>query len=106
MGNFFILIEFEKKVEADKVLLRGFQCFKDSILHLKRWDPKVGCSQTCEQFKEVWVRVMGLLLYLWSWEVFKKIGDYCGGFVAVDESIVAFKELQWAKLLVKLEGIE
>ena len=49
---------------------------------------------------------MELPLHLWSREVFKKIGDFCGGFVAVDESIVAFKELQWARLLVKLEGIE
>ena len=94
MRGFFILFDFEKKAEADKVLLRGFQCFKDSILHLEMWDPKVGCSQSCEQLKEVWVRVMGLSLYLWSRKVFKKIGDYCGGFVAMDENTVAFKELQ------------
>ncbi|RVX03671.1 hypothetical protein CK203_023087 [Vitis vinifera] len=91
MGDIFILIEFEKKAEANKVLLRGFRCFKDLILHLEIWDPKVGCSQSCEQFKEVWVRVMGLLLHLWSREVFKKIGDCYGGFVAVDESIVALR---------------
>ncbi|RVW64331.1 hypothetical protein CK203_047013 [Vitis vinifera] len=59
-----------------------------------------------EQVKEVWVRVMGLPLHLWSREVFKKIGDCCGGFVAVDESTGALKELQWARILVKLEGIE
>ena len=53
MGDLFIMIEFEKKTKADKVLLRGFRCFKDSILHLEIWDPKVGCSQSCEQFKEV-----------------------------------------------------
>ena len=35
--------------------------------------------------KEVWVRVLGLLLHLWSWEVLKKIGDYCGGIIVVDE---------------------
>ncbi|RVW44889.1 hypothetical protein CK203_109629 [Vitis vinifera] len=39
-------------------------------------------------------------------EVFKKIGDCCGGFVVVDESTDAFKELQWARVLVKLEGLE
>ena len=66
----------------------------------------MGCSQSCEHLKEVWVRVMGLPLHLWSREVFKKIGDCCGGFVAVDESTVALKELQWARLLVKSEGTE
>ena len=75
------------------MLSRGFRCFKDSVLHLEMWDPKVGCSQSCEHLKEVWVRVMGLPLHLWSREVFKKIGDCCGGFVAVDESTVTLKEL-------------
>ena len=36
MGSSFILVEFENKTEADKVLLRGFRCFKDLILHLER----------------------------------------------------------------------
>ena len=106
IGGLFILIEFENKAKVDKVLLRGFWCFKDSILYLERWDPKVGCSQSCEQLKEVWMRVMGLPLHLWSREVFKKIRDCCGGFVAVDGSTDAFKELQWARLLVKLKRIE
>ena len=35
--------------------------------------------------KEAWVRVLGLPLHLWSWEVLKKIGDYCGGIIVVDE---------------------
>ena len=39
--------------------------------------------------------------------VFRKIGECCGRFVAVDEDTTAFKELQWARLLlVKSEGLE
>ncbi|RVX18533.1 hypothetical protein CK203_006749 [Vitis vinifera] len=52
LGGPFILIKFENKKEADKVLLRGHQCFKESFLHLERWDPKVGCSQNGEQVKK------------------------------------------------------
>ena len=104
LGGPFILIEFENKEEADKVLIRRHRWFKESFLHLDMWDPKVGCSQNGERFKEVWVRVVGLLLHFWSREVFRKIGDCCGGFVAVDEDTT--KELQWAKLLVKFEGLE
>ena len=29
-----------------------------------------------------------------------------GGFVAVDEDTATFKELQWARMLVKYEGLE
>ena len=37
------------------------------------------------------MKVVGLPLHLWSREVFRKIGEVCGGFVAVDEDTVAFK---------------
>ena len=33
--------------------------------------------------------------------MFKKLGDYCGGFVAVDEDIVLLSHLRWARILVK-----
>ena len=66
----------------------------------------MGCSQNYERVKKAWVRVVGLLLHFWSREVFKKIWECCGGFVAVDEDTVAFKELQWARLLVKSKGLE
>ncbi|RVX00178.1 hypothetical protein CK203_026678 [Vitis vinifera] len=105
IGGCCCLIVFEFKAEANNVLQRGFRRFKESVIQLKRWDPSVGCSQRREQAKEVWVRVMGLSLHLWNREVFKKIGDSCGGFIAVDESTGALKELQWARILVKVEGM-
>ena len=52
------------------------------------------------------MRVVGLSLHFWSQEVFRKIGDYCGGFIIVDEDTANFKELQWARLLVRSEGLE
>ena len=33
--------------------------------------------------------------------MFKRIGDGCRGFVAVDEDTVSSSELQWARILVK-----
>ncbi|RVX03355.1 5'-3' exoribonuclease 3 [Vitis vinifera] len=50
---------------------------------------------------ETWVRVVGLPLHLWSLEVFKSIGDGCGGFIAVDEGTKSMSEMQWARILVK-----
>ena len=65
----------------------------------------MGCSQNYERVKKAWVRVVGLLLHFWSREVFRKIGEGCGGFATVDEDTAAFKELQWARILVKSEGL-
>ena len=47
------------------------------------------------------MRVVGLPLHLWSREVFKRIGDGCRGFVAMDEDTNSLTELQWAQILVK-----
>ena len=99
-----MLIEFENKDEADKVLLRGNRWFKESPLHLDRWDPKAGCSQNGERAESVWVRVVGLPLHFWSQEAFRKIGDCCGGFVAVDENTAKCKELRWARISVRFVG--
>ena len=66
----------------------------------------MGCSQNGERAKSVWVRVVGLLLHFWSREAFRKIGDCCGGFIAVDENTANLKELRWARLLVRFEDLE
>ena len=45
----------------------------------------MGCLCKDSFANETWVRVVRLPLHLWSHEVLKRIGDECGGFVAVDE---------------------
>ncbi|RVW48978.1 hypothetical protein CK203_081002 [Vitis vinifera] len=64
---------------------------------VRNWPARIGrihCPET-------WVRVVGLPLHFWSLEVFKSIGDGCGGFIAVDEGTKSMSELQWARILVK-----
>ena len=49
---------------------------------------------------------MGLPLHLWSGEILKKVGDNCGGFVAMDEGTASKTELHWARILVKMKSNE
>lgn len=44
---------------------------------------------------------MGLPLHLWGDELFKSIGDKCGGFSKVDCDTQEGEELRWARILVK-----
>ncbi|RVW39325.1 hypothetical protein CK203_102511 [Vitis vinifera] len=106
LGGALVLFEFQNKWEADMVLLRGSRRCKDRDFLLQRWGPVVGCTWKESHAKEVWVRVVGLPLHLWSREVFKRIGDCCGGFVAVDEETTLFSQLQWARILVKDSGMK
>ncbi|KAL6326369.1 hypothetical protein AAG906_007874 [Vitis piasezkii] len=59
LGGPFILIEFENKAEADKVLLRGFRCFKDSFLHLERGF--VAVDENTAAFKELVSEVISVI---------------------------------------------
>ena len=65
---------------------------------------EVGCFCNGANGNEAWVRVVGLPLHLWSREVFKLIGDGCGGLIAMDENTDFMVELLWARLLVKVVG--
>ena len=73
-----MLFELENKFEADLVLLRGSGRFKEREFLLQRWGLEVGCFWNGSHAKEVWVRVAGLPLHLWSREVFKRIGELWG----------------------------
>ncbi|KAJ9671259.1 hypothetical protein PVL29_027308 [Vitis rotundifolia] len=85
LGRGILLFDFELSHEAERVLARGKRSIKENCLILDRWNPEVGCSWKKSYAEEAWVRVIGLPLHFWSLEVFKRIGDGCGGFVAVDE---------------------
>ncbi|RVW13055.1 Transposon TX1 uncharacterized 149 kDa protein [Vitis vinifera] len=91
-------------VRPSVVLARGKRRVKDNVLFLEKWHPEVGCFCNGANANEAWVRVVGLPLHLWSREVFKLIGDGCGGFIAVDENTNSMAELQWARMLVKVVG--
>lgn len=54
--------------------------------------------------KEVWVRIVSLPLYLWCWEVLKRLGDCCGGFLVVDEDVAHLRNLEWISVLVRSYG--
>ncbi|KAJ9671312.1 hypothetical protein PVL29_025146 [Vitis rotundifolia] len=101
LGRDILLFDFELSHEAERVLARGKRSIKENCLILDRWNPKVGCSCKNSNAVEAWVRVVRLPLHFWSLEVFKRIGDGCGGFVAVDEDTRSLSELQWARILVK-----
>ena len=48
--------------------------------------------------------MVGLPLHLWTGDILKKVGDNCGGFVALDECTASKTDLLWARILVKMNG--
>ncbi|KAL6324765.1 hypothetical protein AAG906_018292 [Vitis piasezkii] len=87
-----ILLEFERLDEARKAL------------KWEKWSPETGCVMEGETRSEAWVRIVGLPVSLWDRDILKRVGEECGGFLAVDTQTEKLEELQWARLLVKVNG--
>ena len=73
-------------------------------MQLEWWSPSSGCKGARDIEKEAWIRVVGLPLHLWNGEILKKVGDCCGGFVAMDEGTTSKIDLLWARILVKINS--
>ena len=50
------------------------------------------------------LRIVGLSLHLWLEEVFWKIGDGCGDFMAIDTNTEQSLEFRWARILVIIKN--
>ena len=101
-----LFLEFDSSEEARWVLENGRRWFKGDPLHLKWWNLEACCVKQKDWVKEVWLRAVGLPLYLQTPKILRMIGDNCGGFIAIDKEIALRMKLLWARILVRWEGKE
>ena len=99
-----VLLEFEMIAEAEKTLNMGGILVGKTFLRLEKWNLRTGCLLEREKKNEAWVRIVGLPISLWDWDTLRKVGEKCGGFLAIDSQTERLEELQWARILVKLTG--
>ncbi|KAJ9683018.1 hypothetical protein PVL29_018847 [Vitis rotundifolia] len=76
------LLEFEILEEARSVVSSGNRLLGGFQLGLEHWNPRSGCRTEEEASKEVWVRIVGLPISLWTPTILRR----------------------WARILVKTRG--
>ena len=106
LGRGLWLFEFESREEVDRVLKVRKRRFGTNLVHLRTWGEDFGYSSQGFSEEKAWVRVVGLPVHLWSRTVMEKIGDACGGFLAVDKETDKLGELGWARILVRWKKSE
>ena len=104
MNQDLMFMEFTNSDEAEWVLESGRRWLRGGSLAFDWWNPESGCVKSTEKAEEDWIRVVGLPLHLCRHEVLKKIGDNCGGFLAIDKAATLRTKVLWARILVKAEG--
>ena len=100
------LMEFEIVEEAKRVLASGERSVGGIQLGLEMWSSKFGCSSEGEDRKEAWVRILGLPISLWVPSILRRVGEACGGFLGIDSLTERKEELEWARVLIKLNGVD
>ena len=88
-----ILLEFERLEEAKRALSLGSIKVKGIYLRLEEWRPETECMREGEKRRQAWVRIVGLPVSLWDQAILRRIGEACGGFLAIDAQTEKLEEL-------------
>ncbi|KAI8534897.1 hypothetical protein RHMOL_Rhmol10G0132300 [Rhododendron molle] len=100
LGGVDFLFTLPSVEEAQRVM-RSRWSFTKRRIHLE-WRSPVGCCvKKGEAPSVVWVRILGLPQHLWDSEAFSGIGDFCGGFVRVDDNTRRRDNLRWARIAIR-----
>ena len=88
-----VLFEFEFLAKVEKALKIGGFSFGGSIFSLEKWRLEMGCLLDGEKRSKAWVRIVGLPVSLWERDILRRIGDACGGFLAIDSQTEKLEDL-------------
>ncbi|CAN1126486.1 hypothetical protein LINPERHAP2_LOCUS3457 [Linum perenne] len=80
------MLECSSAAEVDRIVVLNRVLYGGSEIFLNRWSPVVGRTSVLQNRGQVWITAKGLPLHLRSVEVFKGIGDACGGYVEHEAS--------------------
>ena len=84
----WVLLEFELVEEARRVLTSGKRSARGIQVGLEFWNPRYGCLEEGEIRNKAWVRILGLPNSLWVPSILRRVGEECGGFLAINPSTV------------------
>lgn len=66
--------------------------------------PIIGALFSTKLPNSVWIRIVGVLLHLWSLDIFQAMGDHCGGWVEMEEETRLHNNLNMARIGLKGDG--
>ncbi|KAH0746461.1 hypothetical protein KY285_008118 [Solanum tuberosum] len=101
LGHNRFLFEFPNKIAADHIV-RGEWFWKSHKFILQWWSPTSTSSHN--RLDQVWIRVVGLPLQLWSQKGSCKIRNLCGGWIRTEEETELRNHLKWARMKVRGDG--
>ncbi|CAN0870577.1 hypothetical protein LINGRAHAP2_LOCUS9575 [Linum grandiflorum] len=87
MGDDLWLLECPSKEDASRILRLDRFYFGSSKIRLDIWLPGSGRSEVLRKQGLAWITASGIPLHLLSQDLYKQIGDRCGGFIEANTSL-------------------
>ncbi|CAN1180877.1 hypothetical protein LINPERHAP2_LOCUS35020, partial [Linum perenne] len=81
------LLNVSSRTVALRIMALKRWKFKDWSILMDTWTETAGRSQCLEKSNEAWVVVRGIPLHLRSMELFRKIGEFCDGFICAEDGL-------------------
>lgn len=81
LADDLLLFCLPSEQETQRILNTGSRHKGKALLQVDLWGYKFGCTGTSKVAFTRWIQILGLPVHLWSWNLFKSIGDFCGGFL-------------------------
>ncbi|OIT00303.1 hypothetical protein A4A49_21436, partial [Nicotiana attenuata] len=94
------LFQFPSREEAERINVGGWH-WNGRRLSLEWWTPVAGTDLASKRSELRWIKAFGIPLHAWSLDTFKTIGEFCGGFVGVDEDTKHINHLLWARMCIR-----
>uniref|UniRef100_A0A5B7BKB9 DUF4283 domain-containing protein n=1 Tax=Davidia involucrata TaxID=16924 RepID=A0A5B7BKB9_DAVIN len=102
-GALFMFV-FPSIVEASRILRNRDWTLDGAPVFLDRWVAASCCLKPKNTPREIWVRFMGLPAFLWYNNIFKALGNHCGGYVETATKTKSRDHLRWARVKVRVSA--
>ncbi|CAN1182103.1 hypothetical protein LINPERPRIM_LOCUS40669 [Linum perenne] len=79
------MLQCHSKETVDRILSLDRVLFGSSKVFLDRWTTIAGRTSVLQRQDRSWIWVHGIPLHLRSVDLFRRIGEICGGFLEYDE---------------------
>ncbi|CAN1275084.1 hypothetical protein LINPERPRIM_LOCUS15605 [Linum perenne] len=84
LGSDLWMIECGSREEVNRVVALGRTLFGTSQVFLDRWTSEAGRARLLRKEGAMWIVAKGIPLHIRSVDLFRQIGEVCGGFVEHD----------------------
>ncbi|CAN1132626.1 hypothetical protein LINPERPRIM_LOCUS30184 [Linum perenne] len=94
LGDDLWLLRCQSSAEVDRIMSLGRTRFGTSQVFFDKWTLTAGRTEVLGASQMMWILARGIPLHLRSVDLFRQIGDLCGGYIDHDNKNCLFNSVR------------